>query len=519
MSPNRRIFLNIVATYGRSLYALLLGLFSARWVYITLGDTDYGLYGVVGGLTAFIAFINGILATSVSRYYAFSVGRSQRNGFEKEGLEECRQWFNTAIVIHSVVPLLLMAIGYPLGVWAVRNFLAIPVERVDDFVWIFRFTCINCFWTMVSVPFNAMYAAKQYIAELTIYSFVSTTLNFFFLLYMIHHPGDWLLRYGLWTCLLGIIPALIITLRAYVVFPECRFNINYMKSGRHLKDLGKFAGWYSFGLLGNLCRYNTLPILVNKYFGGAQNAALAIANTIAGQTETLSSALRGAFQPALANALGAEDKTRAMSLMYQTCKFGTLLVLIFSIPLCLEIEEVLTLWLKVPPENTAGLAIGVITALVLQKLTTGHFIAINSYGIIAGYQFTVGMCFIATFPIAWILMASGIGGVYAAVYAINITMLAAVVVRILFLKKCLDEPPAQWIKEVLLPVLGTLVISVMTGMISRIFLERSFIRVVFTTLLSESAFLPLAWNFVLNDAEKSFVRGKLMVLGKRFYNG
>ena len=31
MSPNRRIFLNVVATYGRSVFALFCGLFSSRW--------------------------------------------------------------------------------------------------------------------------------------------------------------------------------------------------------------------------------------------------------------------------------------------------------------------------------------------------------------------------------------------------------------------------------------------------------------------------------------------------------
>ena len=36
MSPNRRIFLNIVATYGRSLYALVIGLFCGRWTLRTL---------------------------------------------------------------------------------------------------------------------------------------------------------------------------------------------------------------------------------------------------------------------------------------------------------------------------------------------------------------------------------------------------------------------------------------------------------------------------------------------------
>ena len=38
MTPNRRIFLNIVATYGRSLYALMCGLFPARWVLAAVGQ-------------------------------------------------------------------------------------------------------------------------------------------------------------------------------------------------------------------------------------------------------------------------------------------------------------------------------------------------------------------------------------------------------------------------------------------------------------------------------------------------
>ena len=52
MTANRRIFLNIIATYGRSLYALVIGLFCGRWTLMALGEVAYGLMGVVGGLTA-----------------------------------------------------------------------------------------------------------------------------------------------------------------------------------------------------------------------------------------------------------------------------------------------------------------------------------------------------------------------------------------------------------------------------------------------------------------------------------
>lgn len=38
MTANRRIALNVVATYGRSLYAMVLGLFTARWALQALGS-------------------------------------------------------------------------------------------------------------------------------------------------------------------------------------------------------------------------------------------------------------------------------------------------------------------------------------------------------------------------------------------------------------------------------------------------------------------------------------------------
>ena len=46
MSPNRRIFLNIVATYRRSLYALVIGLFCGRRTLMVLDEVDYGLMKV-----------------------------------------------------------------------------------------------------------------------------------------------------------------------------------------------------------------------------------------------------------------------------------------------------------------------------------------------------------------------------------------------------------------------------------------------------------------------------------------
>ena len=311
MTENRRIFWNIVATYGRSLIALVCGLFASRWVLMALGQSDFGLYGVVGGLTAFIAFFNSLLAGAISRFFAFSVGEAMLARDPETGLAECRKWFNTAVFVHTAIPVVVMLVGYPIGVYAVRNWLTIQPDRVEAAVWVFRFVCISCFVGMVNVPFSAMFTAKQYIAELTLYSLITTILNVTGLYYMVCHPGFWLVKYSLWICLISVVPQILICWRATVLFQECRIKVGWLFDASRLRQLGAYAGWQMFGAFGSIARSQGIAILVNKFFGTRLNATMSVANQVAAQSVTLSSALNGAFAPALTTYAGAGDNAKA----------------------------------------------------------------------------------------------------------------------------------------------------------------------------------------------------------------
>ena len=70
MSPNKRIVLNILATYGRTVVGALCGIFSTRWVLMALGKEDFGLFGLVGSLVIFMSFFNTQFAGALSRFYA-----------------------------------------------------------------------------------------------------------------------------------------------------------------------------------------------------------------------------------------------------------------------------------------------------------------------------------------------------------------------------------------------------------------------------------------------------------------
>lgn len=513
MTANKRIALNVIATYGRSLYALLLGLFTARWALEALGQVDYGLYGVVGGLTAFVMILDSLLATGVGRFYAVSVGRKQTN--HAEGLTECRRWFSTAVVIHTCLPIVLVSGGYPLGVWAVEHYLTIPADRVADCAWVWRFSCLSCLVAMIGVPFKAMYTAKQEIAELTIYSFVTTTLNAGFLAFMVTHPGVWLAKYAAWMCLISVVPQLIITCRAGLLYEECRFSFDYLVgSARRIRELLGYSGWLTFGFLGGICRGQGMAIFVNRLFGPAMNASMTIGNTLSTQCDTLSGSLTSAFSPAIMNAYGAGDLELMRRLAYRVCKMATIFLLIFAIPLALEVDEVLLLWLKNPPSAAGGLCICFLVSTVIDKTAVGHMIAVNARGKIALYQAVLGTSLIAALPLAGGFYALGCG-IRSVGFALIISMMLCAWGRVWFARRLVGMSSVYWLTRILVPLALVAALSIAAGLVTRFLWAPSFWRVCATVLFVEGALLPLGWLWVMDDAERQFVKDRIPFLGGR----
>lgn len=508
MTEKRRIFWNIVATYGRSLYGIVLGLFCGRWALMALGEVDYGLIGLVGGLTVFIAFFNNVLAGANARFYSVSIGAAATAQDKSAALEDCRQWFNTAFSVHIVVPVFLMVVGYPLGEYAIKNWLTIPIERIAACIWVWRYVCLSCFVGMLNVPFTAMYSAKQYIAELTIYSFVTSTLNVVFLYYMVSHPGDWLSTYAGWTCALSVIPQFIICIRACKIFPECRFNLSYMMSLSRVKMLGVFSGWQFLGILCDLFKNNCMTIVVNKFFGVRMNAAHTIGTNLQGQCNTLASAMQGAFVPVITQAYGAGDFEKMRTMAYRVCKYNVAFFALFAIPLAIEIDEILLLWLKNPPAFTAGLCICAIAYHIVDCCTVGHMVVVNATGRIAGYHIVLCLVNILTLP-----MAITVGLIWHDVYLIMWVVIAMQGInsigRLVFAQALGGMLISRWGREVFLPCLCAIMVGALPGLVIQKFQNPSFVRICVVTLCFEMLFTTVFYFYVLSVDERVFIVSKI----------
>lgn len=474
---------------------------------MSLGAEGYGLLGLIAGLMVFVSFFNKLLGKAVGRFYAYSIGLEASSGNNAE--DECRHWFNTALLIHTVVPCVLLMVGYPVGVYVVEHILVVPVQYSTDAIWLLRFTCIATFIGMITVPQNAMYMAKQYIAELTVYSLATTMLNVLILYWMVTHNGRWLVWLSGIYCLEQIVVPLILAIRAHIVFPECRIVPSYLFDFKRLKKVFVFAGWQAIGMVTSITKTQGEAVLVNRFFGTKMNASISVATSLSGRLLTFSNEIQAAFQPAIVTAYGAGNLAYLRSLSHKCDKFCSLMMLFFAVPVCVEIDLLLKLWLKNPPLSTASLCYAVVILQVVDKSSVGEEEVIQATGRQGLLKIINAVTFIGIVPVVWICfrMGLGIGSI------VNVNLLFGglfAFARVLIARREVNFSIHQWLKGVFMPICTIALAGIVCSLPSRCFLPESYWRLAVTGVSGCVPMLWATWMFLLSKDEREIIGNKVL---------
>ncbi|MCL2646672.1 MAG: MATE family efflux transporter [Phycisphaerales bacterium] len=501
MTATHRIIVNALATYGRTVFAMALGLFSSRWVLASLGKVDYGLLAVVGGLIVFVTFLNNVTSSSCARFFALSIGKGDP--------EETNRWFNTALSIHTILPSILVLLGWPLGEWAIGHFLNIPPNRLDTAHWVFRFSLVSAFWGMSTTPYMAMFTAKQHIAEMSVWGILGAIANFCFVYWLTTYKGDAWLVYAGFTVLFSIFFGVCQVLRARHLFPECRIFFSKWYERRRLTEVFSFASWSLLGNLAVLLRNSGTAIVLNKFFPPvrfpAVNASYSVGNTVSAQTISLSGAFMGALSPEITSTFGRGDLPKAISHSWRASKFAVFLISFLAIPLLVEMDYVLRLWLRNPPEYASAFCALMLISLLIDNMSVGQMILVNASGRIQNYQLTIGSIMLATLPLACIFILCGMGPL-SVTWAYLTTAFIASSGRAVWCRYLFKIPFSTWLKLVVLPctVLGGGTYCV--GLFVRILYDApSFMRLISVVAATSLVFGLGVWNFGLRKDEKKYI--------------
>ena len=497
MTASQRLVINTAATYGRSVFAMALALFSSRWVLNSLGQTDYGLFSLVGSVIVIITFLNGVMAGSVARYFAYSIGQGDSL--------EATHWFNTALSIHLCFALGLVLAGWPIGEYVIAHVFNIPPDRIPTCLWVFRFSLVSALVSMVSVPFVAMFTAQQHIAEMAGWGILQSVLTFTLAYMLTHSHGDLLLFYAAGMVAIIVLIQIGMVFRAFLVFRECRIVKKAWFDRRRFKTILSFAVWNLIGSLGATLRDQGSVILLNLFFGPRVNAAFGIAKQVSDQTNQLSGAMLGAVSPEITASEGRGDRKRMLDLSHRASKYGTILVLLFAVPLIAEMDYVLKLWLRVPPEHAALFCRLILCTFLIDRLSTGYMMAVNAHGRIAAYQATVGGILVMTLPLAWLFLRLGYPPTSVGASFI-VTSVLCTMGRVLWVKRLFGEPTGRWLASVVVPCLLVGAAAAAAALAPIWLLPPSFTRLVCATFLSITACLLSTWLFALDTNEHAFIR-------------
>jgi O-antigen/teichoic acid export membrane protein len=495
MTPSQRIALNTIATYARSLFSAALGLFSMRWVLGALGQSDFGLFSVVGSIITFIVILNSVMAGSAARHFAYSIGEGD--------IEKVNQWFNAAFSIHLILPIVLILVGWPIGEYSINHFLTIPSDRIATSLWVFRISLISAFFSMVTIPFSAMFTAKQHITTLAVWGILQSILSFSFAFFLTRLSGDRLLLYAIGTVAITVFIQAGLSVQAIIVFRECRIRRTQWFDVERFNKILSFAVWNFIGSFGAILRNQGSPILLNIFFGPRVNAAFGIANSVTAQAMTLSSAMTGAFSPEITASEGRGERKHMLDIALRMCKFSTLLVMLFAIPLIAEVNYVLELWLHNVPLYAGTLCQLMLIMFLIDQLTVGYMSAVNAQGKIAAYQATLGSMLVLTLPLAWLFFKAGLPPTGVG-FAFVITMLFVSIGRVFWGRHLLGMAVKEWLIQVLLPCVMVGAISSLAALSLTRCLTPSFSRLAIVGLVSTAITVLSAWFIVFNSSERSF---------------
>lgn len=423
-TDNQRIAKNTLMLYFRMIIMMVIGFFTSRVILKALGISDLGLMNVAGSVVSMFTFLNGTLASGTQRFITFGLGEGD--------IEKLKSTFSTALTMHLALAIIILILGETIGLWYVNNKLNIPEGRFEAAMWCYQLSILSTFIGIVLVPFNSAIIAHEKMsmyAYMSIYDAAAKLLAAYLIMIT---PFDRLIFYSTLSFVIALIPTFIYNWYCRKHFEECSIHFGFDRE--QFKQMASFSGWNVIGCLAAMGQGTGVDLVINSFCGTAVNGAKSIAGQANGLLNRFVDSFLTAINPQITKSYASGDYDRMSSLVCNGAKYGAYLLLILGIPLFIEIEFVLQIWLGQIPEHTPTfMRIMMIQALFV-TLGRPTITAMHATGRMKEVNLTVAVILLLILPVSIILFRLGLSP--EAVMMANVIPWAIVpFIRILWVNK------------------------------------------------------------------------------------
>lgn len=478
VSSNKKIVYNTIILYVKLILSVLIGLYTSRLILQALGNSDFGLYSVVGGIVTLLNIVGITMVSTSYRYISVEIGKGEKG--------EPNRVYNTILVIHLFLALLLVILGLVVGIWYIDNYLNVDPNKINDAKYVMIISMITTAGTVISVPSNGLIIAREKFLFTSLVEISQMTLKLILILFVLCPYGGNRLRLFVELMLVtNWIPPVSYTL--YCFFKER--NISRWHFNPRWKDYYEVIGftwWLLISAIACIGLNQGAAMIINIFFGTVINASFGISMQVQSYLQMFPKNILQATNPQIMKSYGEGNYERSLSLVYATTRFCFLIFLVPAIPCLILMDEILKLWLGTVPPNCAVFATYMLWATIIGNLGSGFDGFIQATGRVRINQIGYTIINLSLLPIIYILYSYGFPAYTNAIITIFL-MLFTVVFQSYIMKMNSSFKYTEYFKRTIIPA-----ITVVLSLIPLFFLKKYYVPVSLSSMLCVGAFAVFA---------------------------
>lgn len=494
-TEKKRIAQNTLYLYLRMLFNLVVGLYSSRIILNVLGVSDYGLYNVVGGVVVFFSFLTGALGGATSRYITFHVG--------KKNTDELIKVFGNLKTLHVLLALVIFALAETIGLWFLNTQLNIPAGREEASFWVYQCAVLSAVIGILSLPYYSDLIAHERLGLYAVFTTIETILKLVIVIVLPYIQYDSLIVYSFLFLLITTITRILFLTYSRAKFIEARSKPLFDKKLLH--EISLFAIWTLVGHFAVMGTTQGLNILLNLFFGTVVNAARGVAVQVQGVIMQFCYNFQMALNPQLTKSYADGDLANMRRLLVISSKFSFYLLLLLTLPIVLETDTVLNLWLKNVPQHTVWFVRLILLQSLMLALSNPLSISIQATGKIKKIKIYEGLCQILTLPISYLVLKFSN---YPPEIVFIISCLVEIftqIVRVKMILPIISIKVSDYKEEVIMPVFKVLFVASLLPLLFSIYKDSTILNSCISILLSATSVCLCSYCLGLSHNERLYM--------------
>lgn len=422
------------------LLSMVVSLYTARVVLNALGASDYGLYNVVGGVITILSVLTVLVSSGTQRFLNYEMGQDAH-------ISRLKEIFTASLTIYFIIYAIIFVLAETVGLWFVNTKLVIPTDRLFAANVVYQLTIVQMLLSFIQSTYTSAILAHE---RMDVYGYVGVgePLLRLILISLLPFCGfDKMIAYSLIVFLMGFSVTAFYIYFCRKNFDECRFQIS--RNVGQIKSMLSFTIWNLLEALSNVLRDQGHNIILNLFFGPLVNAARAVAVQVNNAVRGFASNFLIAAYPQITKKYSEGNTSEFFNLMIRSGKFSFLILSVIMIPIMINSDYILSVWLKNPPENASTYVVLVMAAVLISMPSEPLYAGIQASGKIKQYQIITNVITLLNLPICY--FALKVWKFPDIVFYINIlTAIFFVIARLVFIKKLTSFPSSKYVLVLLL---------------------------------------------------------------------